>query len=192
MDSAPQTYLPKAVTTIRDRASAIGFDMGSDLQTGQMLRFLAGTKPGGRILELGTGTGLSAAWMLDGMDRDARLLSLDIDPNHQSIAIEFLGNDDRVEFRLMDSAEFIEAGHAESYDLIFADSWPGKFSHLEDTLLMLKRGGIYFVDDMQHATDWHKQHRQNFDHLIQTIESKPDLVTLRLDWSTGLLMATRR
>ncbi len=37
------------------------FDMPSDRHTGSLLRTLAASKPDGRLLELGTGTGLSTA-----------------------------------------------------------------------------------------------------------------------------------
>jgi predicted O-methyltransferase YrrM len=36
----------------------VGFTMASDAWTGALLRTLAAAKPGGSLLELGTGTGL--------------------------------------------------------------------------------------------------------------------------------------
>ncbi|CAC9536201.1 hypothetical protein [uncultured Gammaproteobacteria bacterium] len=30
-----------------------------------------------------------------------------------------------------------------SIDFIFTDTWPGKYNHLEDTLKLLKIGGMY-------------------------------------------------
>jgi len=39
--------------------------MPSDVMVGALLRLLAAAKPGGRMLELGTGTGLATAWVLD-------------------------------------------------------------------------------------------------------------------------------
>lgn len=35
-----------------------------------------------------------------------------------------------------------------SFDLIFADAIPGKYEHLDETLALLRRGGLYVVDDM--------------------------------------------
>ena len=34
------------------------------------------------------------------------------------------------------------------FDLIYADAWPGKFTHLDRALSLLTRGGIYFIDDL--------------------------------------------
>jgi len=44
-----------------------------------MLRTLAASKPGGRFLELGTGTGIATAWLLEGMDERSTLISIDND-----------------------------------------------------------------------------------------------------------------
>ena len=56
--------LPAALETIEARAAALGFDMNSDREVGLLLAALAASKPGGRVLELGTGCGLGAAWLL--------------------------------------------------------------------------------------------------------------------------------
>lgn len=49
--------------------------MGSDHLTGSLLRTLVASKPSGMVLELGTETGLATAWLLDGMDAQARLIT---------------------------------------------------------------------------------------------------------------------
>jgi hypothetical protein len=46
--------------------------------TGLFLRTLAASKPAGRFLELGTGTGVATAWLLDGMDHASRSCSMPI------------------------------------------------------------------------------------------------------------------
>jgi predicted O-methyltransferase YrrM len=58
-----------------------------------MMRSLAASKPGGRLLELGTGTGLSTAWLLDGMDAGSRLLTTDNDPSCLAVAEKHLGSE---------------------------------------------------------------------------------------------------
>ena len=68
---------PAAWAHIQARTVAMGFDMPSEPNTGAMLQLLAASKPGGRFLELGTGTGLATAWLLSGMDGAARLISVD-------------------------------------------------------------------------------------------------------------------
>ncbi len=79
MDDAP-VKIPSIVTRIERETEAIGFRMASARSTGALLRSLAATKPAGTFLELGTGTGLATAWLLDGMDRDSRLITVENDP----------------------------------------------------------------------------------------------------------------
>ena len=77
---------PKNFNAINAATTAAGFTMPSEELTGATLAMLAASKPGGWFLELGTGTGLSAAWLLHGMDADARLQSVDNDETVVEIA----------------------------------------------------------------------------------------------------------
>src|SRR5690606_12617419 len=122
--------------------------MASDLATGSLLRTLAGTKPKGKFLELGTGTGLSTAWILDGMDKNSKLVSIDFDAEFLSIARQYLGEDPRLELELIDGEKWVEANRERSFDYIFADTWHGKYLLLDEVLEMLHIGGLYIVDDM--------------------------------------------
>src|ERR1041385_2671617 len=91
---------PAIVQAIQHDTTAQGFPMASESQAGSLLRTLAATKPAGSFLELGTGTGLSTAWILAGMDQHSRLLSVDNDEVVQAIARRHLGHDPRVTFKL--------------------------------------------------------------------------------------------
>ena len=68
---------PDQLDAISQETVSIGFDMPCDIKTGALLRFLASGTAGGNILELGTGTGVSTCWLLDGMDARCRLVSAD-------------------------------------------------------------------------------------------------------------------
>src|SRR5262252_7143004 len=87
---------PIALDAIYRDTAELGFDMASEDKTGTLLRTLAASKPGGRFLELGTGTGVATAWLLDGMDAASELLSVDIDARVQQLAREELGADPRL------------------------------------------------------------------------------------------------
>ena len=78
MDDQP-AFRPSTLEAIVRDTCALGFDMASEPKTGALLMALAATKPAGRFLELGTGTGVGTAWLLAGMDGDARLDSIDND-----------------------------------------------------------------------------------------------------------------
>jgi len=71
---------------------------------GSLLATLCAAKPQGRFLELGTGSGLSTAWMLHGMDSLSTLQTIDNDERLVEIAKRYLGHDPRVTF-LIDEGE---------------------------------------------------------------------------------------
>ena len=191
-DEAYMTHLPPTYTAILDRSRALGFTMPSDLNTGRWLRSLAASKPGGRLLELGTGTGLGTAWLLDGMDAQAKLLSMDNDPEVLAVARELLADDARLTLDCQDGAEFINSLFGQTFDLIFADTWPGKFDHLDEALALLAPGGLYLIDDLLPQPNWPEGHAPKVPCLIDALHGRTDLAVTQMDWSTGLLMAAKR
>jgi predicted O-methyltransferase YrrM len=182
---------PDAIAPIQIDTEALGFTMASEPKTGALLAVLAASKPGGRLLELGTGTGLGTAWLLAGMGADARLDSIDTDPAVVAVAQRHLGSDPRVTFHIGDGADFISRASAAQFDLIYADAWPGKFTHLDEALSLLRVGGIYFIDDLAPQPNWPEGHAQKVPVLIESLEGRPDFRTVKLDWATGLMIAIR-
>ena len=142
------------------------------------------------MLELGTGTGLATAWLLDGLDASASLTSVDIDPLVQEIAREAL-TDDRLRFVLADGLDYVREQAPESFDLIFADAWPGKYEGLDETLALLRRGGLYVIDDMQPQPNWPDGHQARVDDLIGRLESRSDLVVTCVSWASGLIVGAK-
>ncbi len=186
-----RSQAPKPLAAILDDTAASGFQLSCDERTGCLLRTLAVSKPGGNFLELGTGTGVSAAWLLDGMDRDSRLISVDRDPEVQRIAARHLTNDHRCTFVGQDAAEFLASRSEPEFDLVFADAWPGKFTHLEAALALLDIGGFYIVDDLLPQPSWPVDHPPKVDALIANLEQNAGLELVKLDWSTGIIIAAK-
>ncbi|UJF35465.1 O-methyltransferase [Paenibacillus hexagrammi] len=185
-----EELLPK-INEILDRAKQLGFTMSCDTETGQLLRVLAGSKRKGDFLELGTGAGLSTLWLLDGMDAASRLISIEMDESIQHIARTCI-HDARVEFISMDGGMFIEENKSKKFDLIFADTWPGKFYLLEETLAMVKPGGYYIIDDLRPIETWPDDHREKVQSLVSTMRNLEDFYVVELNCSTGLILATRK
>jgi predicted O-methyltransferase YrrM len=82
---------PAAYKAIEEETKESGFTMASDIHTCSLLKTLAAAKPGSQFLELGTGTGLSTAWILAGMDQSSTLVSIDNDARFLEIAANHLG-----------------------------------------------------------------------------------------------------
>ena len=184
--------LPKGFSDIKIDSQAIGFSMPSDLQTGALLKTLAGSKPKANVLEIGTGTGLATAWLLAGMDADSSLLSIDNEQLYQSVADRILGDDARLKLICADAGNWLDENQDHKFDLIFADAWPGKYANLDAVLNSLSAGGLYVIDDMLPQPNWPEGHGDNVDKLVADLENRDDLQVVRMAWSTGILIATKK
>jgi predicted O-methyltransferase YrrM len=184
---------PEIIQEIEAATKVIGFTMGSDLLTGSLLRLLVTSKPAGSILELGTGTGLATAWLLDGMDARSSLVTVERNENTAAIAKRFLGGDSRVTFHAEDGMAFIQSLSKEekTFDLIFADMSPGKYEYLELTLQLLKPGGLYVVDDMLIQTSWNEDYIRKVCKLVAVLEQRKDMRTTKLNWSSGIILSAK-
>lgn len=191
MNDLANIKIPLAIELIEADLKKTRFTMSSDILTGSILRTLAASKPGGTFLELGTGAGMSTAWLLDGMDSDSRLTTVDNDQEVHEIAKRRLGTDNRVELLLVDGAEFIKGNLHNRFDFIFADTWPGKYYLLDETLGMLKPGGMYIIDDLLPVDTWSEEHLNKVIDLIHYMENRDDLSITKFTWSTGLIIATK-
>lgn len=183
---------PPSYTAIYEATKRSGFTMSSDVLTCSLLRTLAGTKPSGNFLELGTGTGLSTAWILDGMDAGCSLISIDNESVFLDIAGSFLGNDARLSLVEADGGQWIEQNQHLKFDYIFADTWPGKYFFLEETLSMLNRGGMYIIDDMLPQPNWPEGHDEKARNLVECLEAKAGLVLTKQCWATGIIVAVKK
>src|SRR5678815_6119361 len=108
MDDSDLRRQPPAVTGILNATRMLGFNMASEPKVGALLATLAASKPAGRFLELGTGTGHGTAWLLSGMDPASILDAVDTDADVVAVAQRYLATDTRVRFYVMDGAEFLE------------------------------------------------------------------------------------
>ena len=183
---------PAGVADIVAETKALSFNMMSEAKVGALLAVLAASKPGGRLLELGTGTGHGTAWLLSGMDAPATLDSVDIDEAVVAVARRHLGSDRRVTFHVTDGAAFLRKEGLQPFDVIYADAWPGKFSHLDEALSLLRPGGVYVIDDLLPQANWPEGHAPKVPVLINEIERRSEFSTVRLAWASGLMLVVRR
>jgi predicted O-methyltransferase YrrM len=169
----------------------MGFTMPSDILTSSLLKTLAGSKPNGKFLELGTGTGLSTAWILDGIDEKSSLISIDYDPKLLEIAQKHLGSDTRLSLECVDGEAWVNQNLGQKFDYIFADTWHGKYLMLDEVLEMLNIGGLYIIDDMLPQENWPEGHAEKALHLEKYLERRTDLKVTKLNWATGIMIAVK-
>ncbi|SRR5258706_988040 len=183
--------LPSSLTRIYHETAKLGFKMACEEQVGSILRTLAASKHGGAFLEIGTGTGVGTAWILDGMDKASTLVTVERDAEVNAIAQRHLAKDKRVTFLTVDAEDFLKEAHSKEFDFIFADTFPGKFYLATEVLAMLKVGGLYIVDDLLPQPTWPAEHQTNVDELVEELEHRRNLMLTKLDWASGLIIATK-
>ncbi len=182
---------PAALEAILNDTAALGFTMASEPKTGALLAALAASKPGGRLLELGTGTGLGTAWLLSGMDADSHLDTVDTDPAVVAVARRHLGTDSRVTFHVMDGAEFIRSVAGRSIRSDLRGRVAGEVhTSGRDAVAPARRWDLFHrrsVPPTQLAGRARAQgsgaHRRN--------RAPRGFVTVQLSWASGLMLAVR-
>ena len=192
MDDTAIVRTPPALAAIQADTARLGFSMASEPKTGALLAVLSAAKPGGRLLELGTGTGIGTAWLLSGMDASARLDTVDTDQAVVDVARRHLGGDARVAFRVEDGAAFLARADPDTYDLVYADAWPGKFTHLDAALGCIRQGGFYVIDDLLPQANWPEGHGAKVDALIADLERRPGFAVVRMAWASGVMLVVRQ
>jgi predicted O-methyltransferase YrrM len=183
---------PRTIAQIQEQTVALKFGMASEPLTGALLRTLAASRPGGRLLELGTGTGLATAWLLDGMDQTSTLTSVDNDSLVQAVALQCLGDDPRLQLMNMNAIDFLRNQTPQSFDLVFADAIPGKYEGLDLALAVVRPGGFYVIDDMLPQTNWPAGHAEKAQVLTERLARQEDFTLVPMVWASGIIVAVRK
>jgi len=184
--------VPPRVRAAQAHATQTGFAMSCTNRTGALLRTLAATKPGGRLLEIGTGVGVGAAWLLAGASPTAHLVTIEIDPATADVARTVLHGDPRTTVITADAAVWLAGHTGPPFDLVFVDWRVGKFEHRGLLLAHLNPGGVYVGDDLLPQPTWPHDHQARVDKFLTDIVGEHDLTVTLLDWASGLVVAARR
>jgi predicted O-methyltransferase YrrM len=185
-------HLLESVAHTTALARQAGFTMSCEPEVGALLAVLAAAVPeAGRILELGTGAGVGTAWLVYGLTTrtDVEIVTVDHDP----ATAELAARTPRPSYvrSIVGDAVHVTANEGK-FDLIFADAQGGKWEGLDTTVAALRPGGHLLVDDMtpEHFADTH--HERKTTEVRTHILGRPDLVSVPIAWSSGLILSTRR
>jgi predicted O-methyltransferase YrrM len=184
--------LPQPVRLASERADHAGFAMSCDPGTGRLLAVLAAAvPPNGRVLELGTGTGVGTAWIAHGLQgrADVEVITVEIDAATAALAAQYSWPT-WVKLRTGDATEVTRT--AGSFDLIFADAQGGKWEGLDTTVAALRPGAHLLVDDMTPGEFADDHHARKTSEVRARLLDHPDLISVEITWSTGLILSTRR
>ncbi|WP_079127598.1 O-methyltransferase [Streptomyces sp. TP-A0874] len=170
--------------------------------TGATLRLLAASVNAKAVAEIGTGTGVSGTYLLQGMRRDGVLTTVDIEPERQQFARDafraagFAGNRARtIPGRALDVLPRLADG---GYDLVFCDGDRTEcLEYLEESLRLLRPGGLVvfegvFADGrtVDAAAPTPEVHRLR--ELLRAVRESRVLLPVLLPVGDGLLCAIKR
>jgi predicted O-methyltransferase YrrM len=184
--------LPEPVRLATERAEQARFALSCDPSTGRLLAVLAAAVPvNGRVLELGTGTGVGTAWITHGLQgrTDVEVVTVEIDAALAALAARYPWPS-WVRVVTGDAVEVTRGGG--SFDLIFADAQGGKWEGLDTTVTALRPGAHLLVDDMTPAEFADDHHERKTSEIRARLLDRPDLASVEIGWSTGLILSARR
>lgn len=169
-----ESYITEDEVLVRARQRAAEVGVAPILSGGgAALRFLAAAVGARAVVEIGTGTGVSGVWLLQGMRPDGVLTSVDIEAEHQRLAREAF-----IEAGIAHNRTRLIAGAAldvlprladGGYDLVFADGDKKEYAdYLEQAVRLLHPGGIVAFDNAL----WH-------DRVADPAQRDPETVSIR-------------
>jgi len=151
--SYTEEFMPESEPARAARARAAEFGIAPvSVGTGALLRLMAAASGAHSVAEIGTGTGVSGVWLLEGMVDDGILTSIDIEAEYQRAARESF-----VMAGVKPARTRLIAGRAldvlprladAAYDLVLVDGDPQEAgAAVEQAWRMLRPGGILVVND---------------------------------------------
>ncbi|WP_051425799.1 O-methyltransferase [Jiangella gansuensis] len=169
---------------------------------GAALRLLAAALGARTVVEVGTGAGVSALYLLSGMRADGVLTSVDIESEHQRLAREAFAeaNIAANRTRLIAGAalEVLPRLTDGAYDLVFCDGDKTEYGeYLQQALRLLRPGGAVAFDNAL----WHNRVADSAQRDPETIairelgrlvRENDELVPALLPVGDGLLAAVKR
>jgi predicted O-methyltransferase YrrM len=119
---------------------------------GAAIRLVAAALGARAVVEIGTGTGVSALWLLRGMAPDGVLTTIDVEPEHQRAAREAFAEADvapnrtrLIAGRALDVLPRLSDG---AYDLVLCDAAKTEYEdYLEQAVRLLRPGGVVAFDN---------------------------------------------
>jgi len=209
-DDALEAYLREnfaieddVLITIRENIAASGLPQISiNQEDGRFLEFIAAASGARLALEIGTLGGYSGTWITRGLPDDGRLITIEANPEHASVAesnFRLAGLAKRVDIRVGDAHQLLPELSTEGpFDLIFIDAEKmGYPVYLDWALENLQPGGIiaghnaFGHGDIVDAADT-SERTEALRGFNRRLAEDPRMVSLIFPAGDGMAVAVRR
>lgn len=198
-----EQYHPETEEVLRARARAeeLGCVPVSP-GVGATLRFLTAATGAQSVIEVGTGSGVSGLYLLDGMHPNGTLTSIDVDLERQRAAREAFTEAQVApnRYRLItgNGLDVLARLRENAYDIVFLDADKATpDAYLAQTVRLLRRGGTLAVDNVLwkgKVADPTKRDGETsaLRDIGRLVRSEGRLVSTLVATGDGLLLATKR
>jgi predicted O-methyltransferase YrrM len=127
---------------------ALAFEGSSIPEVGRLLHILAAQRGRARIGEIGTGTGVGAAWIVSALPPEVPFVTVELDADRAAAASELFANDENAKVLHGDWHELMPA--EAPFDLLFYDGGAKQSPDVdgEEVIGLLAPGGTIVLDDL--------------------------------------------
>ncbi len=141
---------PPLVQRAQELAAATGFGRSCAPEDGALLHVLAGRRGVLRAGEIGTGTGVGAAWIVSALTPGTPFVSVEADPARAAAAAALFEHDADVRILAGDWRDLLPA--EAPFDLLFVDAHDAK-DDVDAVVGLMMSGGTAYLDDFTYAHD---------------------------------------
>jgi caffeoyl-CoA O-methyltransferase len=209
-DDALEAYLREhfaieddVLKTIRENIAARGLpQMTIKPEEGRFLEFIVAASGVRLALEIGTLGGYSGTWIARGLPDDGRLITIEVNPEHASVAennFRLAGLAESVDIRVGDAHQMLPELSTEGpFDFVFIDAEKkGYPAYLDWALENLKPGGViaghnaFGHGDVVDAADT-RERTEALRAFNRRLAEDPRMVSLIFPAGDGMAVAVRR
>ena len=190
---------------VRANARAKAHDIGCAAVSpgaGSLLRLLAQAIDARNVVEIGTGAGVSALWLLEGMNSYGVLTSVDSEAEHQVIAKEALADAgiSAKRVRLINGkvSEVLDRLTEYAYDIVLISGRPNELeANVESALTLLRQGGLLIIDRALWSDRVADLSQRDADtvavrDVVKSLANHAELTGSLIPMGDGLLVAVRK
>lgn len=194
MIDADNLVLPSVLQGITTTTEALELTMTSEMQLGSLIRNLAASALGGRVLHVGAGSGVLTAWLLDGMADESELVAVEADAELAGVLRRFLGRDSRLTIQQGSVREVLSAPSVAGggFGLAVVSAAAALEGALDEVLALIAQDGMAVFAGLSETPDWGAADRAAAETIQSRLQLRSDLHLTALDWSSGIMLASRR
>jgi predicted O-methyltransferase YrrM len=140
--------LPPLVERALELEAELGFEGSSIPEVGRLLHVLAGQRGRVRVGEIGTGTGVGAAWIVSALPPAVPFVTVELDGGRAAAASRLFADDENAKVLHGDWHELMPP--EAPFDLLFYDGGGKQRPELdgEEVIGLLAPGGTLVLDDL--------------------------------------------